>query len=312
MIRWRLLGRLLGRLGWLGYILLLLILSACQPVAVTGTRPITFHIAGATSMQPVLLALTSEFSQLHPQVFFVVGGGGSTIGEQQLYTDQVELAASTLISPTVPSVLVQRQSKVPLMRVPIGIDGLAIVVNAANPLENLSLNQLQLLYSGQIWEWAELNGQTEEVILVSREDGSGSRRLFEERVMGDDKVALTAVVMPTSADVVDYVAKHAGAIGYVSRAFVATQIESPPAAASSPRPQSFTQGPTSNAPTVRVVALEGQLPTLAALQTQSYSLIQPLYLTTHGKPSGWLQRFIDFCVSPAGQAIVARYHARLR
>ena len=112
----------------------------------------------------------------------------------------------------------------PLVRTPIGIDGLAVIVHPENSIAELSLVQLRDLYSGRVIDWQALGSDVGEVILVSREDGSGSRVRFEERVMGAERVSLTAVVMPTSEDVVAYVARNPQAIGYVSRGHVVQWI----------------------------------------------------------------------------------------
>ncbi len=109
------------------------------------------------------------------------------------------------------------------MRVPIGVDGLAIVVHSSNTVQGLTNEQLRGLYNGKILDRSEVGGEAGEVLLVSREDGSGSRIYFESEIMQDEPVSLTAVVMPTSQDVIEYIAKTPNAIGYVSRALVMTQ-----------------------------------------------------------------------------------------
>jgi phosphate transport system substrate-binding protein len=150
-----------------------------------------------------------------------------------------------------------------------------------------------------VLDWSEVGGEAGEVELVSREDGSGSRRLFEEQVMRGEPVSLTAVVMPTSRDVVDYVAKTPFAVGYVSRALAMA-------------PASAGGAGTPEALRVRVVPVDGQLPTLDALRSQQYPLIQPLYLISRGQTRGWVRQFVDFVLSPAGQATMARYHLPVR
>ena len=65
-------------------------------------------------------------------------------------------------------------------------------------------------------------------------------------------------------------------------------------------------------PAVHVVAVDDALPTLGALRDQTYPLIQPLYLVSRGEPRGGSRQFIDFVLSPAGQAIVERYHLAVR
>ncbi|MCB0064276.1 MAG: phosphate ABC transporter substrate-binding protein [Caldilineaceae bacterium] len=275
---------------------LLLVVTACQPTKLAATERITITIAGATAMRPVLVDLTKEFSRQHPHLFFDIVGGDSTMGETRVQLGQVDLAASTLISPTAVTTLEPSVQTKALQRIPIGLDGIVLIVHPNNPIADLSLVQTQDLYGGRIWNWQALNGSDEPVLLVVREDGSGTRALFEERVMGETPVALTAVVMPTSEDVVDYVAHHPTAIGYVSRAYVIDQL---------------TQS-TSEPPPIRVVSLEGQLPTAETLRAQTYFLIQPLYLVSSGQPRSWAKQFIDFALSPAGQAIVARYHLPIR
>jgi len=297
------------RLLLLGSIVSATSLVACQPPDVAPSKTTVIRIAGATAMQPVLYDLTTAFTRQHPTILFEVAGGGSTIGEERLAAGQIDLAASTLLSPTVPNTGLQERSSSSAIRTPIGIDGLTLIVHPSNPIENLTTEQLQALYRGNILTWAEVGGSLTEVLLTSREDGSGSRQLFETRIMGKDRVSLTAVVMPSNADTVAYVAKHPDAIGYVSRAYVTPLLD--PTDQRNQSPAGSAQN-APDTPAVKVVALDGQLPTQPALQSQSYPLLQPIYLVSPTRPTGWLQQFIDFALSPAGQAIVGRYHARVR
>jgi phosphate transport system substrate-binding protein len=285
---------------WVGLLLaaVSVLLAGCAEAVVSTPRPVLITISGATAMHPVLQELTAAFGATHPNVAFTLRGGGSTLGEEQALAGRVNLGASTLFPP---------EQEVPrpvrLVRVPIGVDGLAVVVHPANATPGLSVEQLRRVFSGEILDWAEVGGAPGEIELVSREDGSGSRRLFEDRVMGDEPVSLTAVVMPTSWDVVDYVSRHPQTIAYVSRglAMVAPR-GAPPAAV----------GATPPAPAVRVLPIADTTPTLDAIRSQSYPLVQPLYLVSRGETRGVVRQFVDFVLSPAGQAIVARYHVPVR
>lgn len=297
------------RLLLLGSIVYATILAACQPPDVAPGDTTVIRIAGATAMQPMLYELTTAFTRQHPTILFEVTGGGSTVGEERLAAGQIDLAASTLLSPTVPSTGLQGRTATLAIRIPIGIDGLTLIVHPSNAIENLTTEQLQALYRGNMLTWAEVGGSLTEVLLTSREDGSGNRQLFETRIMGKGRVSLTAVVMPSNADIVDYVAKHPDAIGYVSRAYVTPLLDQ---ADANPQPPTESTQNTADTPAVKVVALDGQLPTQSALRSQSYPLLQPIYLVSRTRPTGWLQQFIDFALSPAGQAIVGRYHARVR
>ena len=279
----------------------LLLLAGCSGAAVATPRPVVVTIGGATSLQPVMQELTTEYSRRHPNVLFTLRGGGSTLGEEQVLRGRVTLGASTLFPPETPPA-----SQRNLVRVPVGVDGLAIIVHAGNIVPSLTLDQLRGLYSGDILDWETVGGDEGEVILVSREDGSGARRLFDSRVMGDESVSLTAVVMPTSHDVVQYVAKTPSAIGYVSRAWVIDALNE--------RASLATRTPdgTPTPHNVVVVPVEEKLPTLANLRDGSYALIQPLYLISRGEARGATRQFLDFVLSPAGQNIVRRYHLPAR
>jgi phosphate transport system substrate-binding protein len=273
--------------------------------------PTTITIAGSTAMRRVLQDLTTAFSRRRPDVLFVIRGGGSSIGEELVRSGEVDLGASTLFAPQ-PDAEEAVSPADTLTRVPIGLDGLALVVHPSNSVEELSLVQLQEIFSGRVLDWLALGSDAGEIQLVSREDGSGARVLFETRVMGQERVSLTAVVMPTSADVVEYVAKNPSAIGYVSRVEVAEWIDDEQNVAI-PQPATASQPPaTPQPPAVKVLRVEGKLPLRAGLRSQEYPLTQPMFLLTGGPPSGLVREFIDFALSPAGQAIVNRYSTPIR
>jgi len=267
---------------------LLLWVAGCAQATVATPTSMTITIAGSTEMRPVLLDLTAAYSGRHPNVLFSLRGGGSILAEAWLENGQIDLAASTAFPDPE---AVPGQS----MRIPIALDGVAVIVHPDNPVTDLTLVQLSDLYSGRLLDWQDVGGEAGDIVLVSREDGSATRMLFEKRVMNDEGVALTAVVMPTSEDVVEYVAEHPNAIGYVSRAYVMA-----------------SGGLLGETPPVGVVALETRLPIQTEIAAQSYYLARPLFLLRRTADATRLQPFIDFVLSPAGQEIVARYHVRIR
>jgi len=279
-----------------------LLLVACEGAAVATPPPVTLTIAGSSSMTPVLTALTDAYTRQYLNVVFDLRGGGSTLGEAAIRAGRYDIVASTLFPPEPAAGRPAPPGDEALVRTPIGIDGLAIIVHPSNDVDALSLVQLRDIFSGRVLNWQALGSDAGEVVLVSREDGSGARILFEERVMGEDRVALTAVVMPTSQDVVDYVAGNPATIGYVSRAHAAAWI---------PGEAITTTAALAEAP-VKVLEVEGRWPTRETVAAQQYGLTQPLYLITRGAPAGRVRQFIDFVLSPAGQAILAHYHAPIR
>ena len=290
----------------------ILVLGGCESAVVATPVPTTITIGGSTAMRRVLVDLTAAYNRQHPDVLFVIRGGGSTVGEELVRGREVDLGASTLFPPeqrTDGSAATPPPADDPLVRVPIGLDGLAVIVHPSNSIDGLSLVQLRDIFAGRLLDWHALGSDAGEIQLVSREDGSGSRILFETRVMGDERVALTAVVMPSSQDVVDYVAKNPQAVGYVSRAEVAEWIAEADTAAAGAAPAA---NGTAVPPRVKIIPVEGKLPTRATVRGQEYALTEPLYLISYGQPTGKIRQFIDFVLSPAGQAIVNRYDAPIR
>jgi ABC-type phosphate transport system substrate-binding protein len=126
--------------------------------------------------------------------------------------------------------------------------------------------------------------------------------------MGAESVSLTAVVMPTSADVVAFVARNPEAIGYVSQAYVSTPLESE----SKSTPDALPLNTESDSAKVKVIALEGRLPTHSEIKDGSYPLSTPLFLVGRGELDGWERQLIEFILGPAGQQIVEKFHARVR
>lgn len=284
------------------WLLLLALLAGCTQAAVATPAPTVITVVGATAMRPMLEELAADFSRRSPNVQFDLRGGGSTVGIERLAAGAADLATSTLLPPAPSSGTPDPAAG--FSRVPIGVDGVAVVVHATNPITQVTTAQLGDLFSGRIFDWQELGGEPGEVMLVSREDGSGTRLAFESRVMQDEPVSLTAVVMPGSADVVEFVGRNPQAVGYVSRAFVidalAAQLSGRPASAESASAR------------LRVLEVDGVLPQSDAIAAQGYPIVQPLYLISRRTPPDIVRQFLDFTLSPAGQTIVGRYHVRVR
>ena len=317
------------------------LITACAQTSVAVQPPVTISIAGSTAFLPVLSDLTEEFSLRHPNVVFDLRGGGSVLGVEQLHQGKIDIATTTQLAPPPESFVEQTADTVlaatpdgtvqtaeppistEIVRIPIGLDAIAIVVHATNKLDDLSLMELQDIYSGRIVDWSEVGEESGEILLISREESSGTRQLFEDRIMGDEQVSLTAVVMPTNIDVLRYIASHPTAIGYLSRSYVVStwspnSADSPatatplPLSSESRTQNSYLAAVGSELTKVKTVHLDGQAPTIDAILTQQYYLIYPLFLLTRGEPQGWSALFIEFVLSPAGQAIVRRYHAPVR
>jgi phosphate transport system substrate-binding protein len=239
-------------------------------------EPVHIKVAGSTSMQPLLEDLAQGYTERNQHVTITVEGRGSHMGIELVSQGQVDIGLASCTEPEVES----------LWSTPIALDGIAIIVHPQNQVKGLTLLQLRDVFFGRFWDWRDLGGQGGEIVTVSREDGSGTRVVFDDLVMKGKRVTPTAVVMPSSQAVVDYVAQHPEAIGYVSMAYLSGAV--------------------------KVIEVEEVAPTPQSVRQGIYHLFRPLFLITRHEPKGEVKGFIDFTLSPTGQSIVGRKYGRVQ
>lgn len=182
-----------------------------------------------------------------------------------------------------------------LLITPIGRDGIAILVSKENPIDALTLEELRSIFAGEILSWEEVGNQEGvrpedlprgDIQVVSREEGSGTRRAFEALVMEGERVTSTAVVMPTDGAVGEYIAREPRAISYASTADLPSGV--------------------------KALRIDGVEPSPVTVSSGEYPLVRPFLLVTAKRPPQTVQAFIDFCLSPAGQGIVERKYGKAR
>lgn len=268
------------RLARPGLVLLALCLlgGACTPSP--SPTPVmveeTVTVSGASSMAPLLTALAEAFHDRHPAIAVDVEAVNTRYGLERVRQGQVDLAAVAIDPPE------------DLWRAPLALDGIALIVHMDNPLASLTEAQVQTLFSGRLWLWSDFDVQVaeDEITVISREAGSGDRAIFEARLMKDMPVTPTAVLLPGGPDVVEFVAAHPGAIGYVSQGLVSGQV--------------------------KAVPIEGIAPTAEMIAGQRYGLVRPFYLAATEEPHGAARAFLDFCLGAEGQAIVGLNYVPVR
>lgn len=242
---------------------------------------------------PLMAELAEAYGETSPLVTVEVDGLGTGYGLQALRAGEADMALASWLPPRAEEGGAGGWQLDPgWQATAIARDGLAIVVHPDNPVEGLGLLQLQDLFGGRAYEWADGSpvgsglSALGEVQPVSREEGSGSRAAFEALVMGGERVTPRAVLMLSPGDVVEYVASTPNAIGYVSMGQVT--------------------------PRVKVLKIEGLLPTPETTAQGAYALTREFWLIAAGPVAGVVQEFVDFSLSPAGQQIVGRRYGRIR
>ena len=227
------------------------------------------------AMEPLAADLAAAFQEQSPTVNIEVRGLGTGFGLEALRAGEVDFALASWL----PAGAVETQG---WQATAIARDGLAVIVHPTNPATELGLLQLQDLFGGQVHDWGAVGGRWgRSVQPVSREAGSGVRAAFEALVMGERPVTPLAIVAPSEQAVVEYVAAHPNAIGYVSM--------------------------NQTTPQVRVIAVEGLRPTPRTASDGSYPLSHELWLVAPRSAPETVRAFFDFAQSPAGQQIVGRH-----
>ncbi len=227
-------------------------------------------------MQWLANALANAYAADHPMVTFSVRAANSTAGlsAASVYSHTIGMVSRVIK----PSDLDQSRAVV------VARDGVAVIVNQSNPINAIQRAQIAQVFSGEVLTWPAGPNTGKNIVVVSREQGSGTRDAFETMVMGGKRVTLTAVVMPGEAAVVDYVAQHSDSIGYVSMGALMPQV---------------------HALAVDDVQLSTQ-----TVESQRYPLVRTLSFVLPLQPSPELASFVDFALSPDGQVIIGQRYGR--
>lgn len=253
------------------------------PAATPTTHLTTLRLFATTSAIPLVRTLTTTYSALNPTIAFEIATGdyGAMVREV-MRDDSAYLITNHLAEDS------------PLWAAPIGQDGIAVIVHRDNNITRLTTTQLRLIYQGWLEQWSDLGGRGGDILVISREQGSGMRAEFESLIMGNRRTTPIAQVAPSSEAVVASVARQPNSIGYVSMSYVIDQRSD-----------------------VRVLALDGAAPTLDAVYDNIYPLRSILYVAGQREPSAaddleaHYRAFIGWIQSPDGQALVGGDYAPL-
>lgn len=248
---------------------LLAVLTACATTAIQPPAPVELRVAVSAETEPAAQVISADYTRLKSHVSVALTEANATTSLAKLAAGEVDLAIVSHLSPGAEQ----------FRQIPIARDGLVIIVHPDNPVNSLTLLELQKLYSGAVYNWADVQGLAGDVQAVVRERGSGARAVFEERVMAGQRVTPNARVFPNGRAVVEFVSQNPQAIGYVSAAMV-------------------TAG-------VKALSVEDVAPTPENVANGAYPLTHPVYLLTLPEPSTEVSDLAGLFTRPAGQAALA-------
>jgi phosphate transport system substrate-binding protein len=257
----------------LAAVLLLVACGGGAPSGIGMSGEIT--VAGSTTVQPLAEVLGEAFTASHPDVRITVQGGGSSVGVKSAGEGTVDVGmASRAIQDS-------ELQEFPDLRVyTIARDGIAVVTHLDVPVDNLTTDQVREIFDGQITNWSEVGGPNTSIVVVSREEGSGTRAAFEEMVMGEEAIIVdTAILQPSNGAVKTTVSTTPDSIGYLSFGYLDE--------------------------TVKAIAVDDVPATEENAANGSYPVVRPLNMLTKGEPGELAGAWLDFILSADGQAIVS-------
>lgn len=266
-----------------------------RPATPGATTPATpnaaagaIQIKGSDTMVNLGQAWAEAFGKAKGAQVAVTGGGSGT-GFAALLNNSCDIAESSRKIEAKELTEAKAKNITPKETI-VAMDGLAVVVNPANPVSKLTIDQLADIFTGKIKNWKDVGGQDSEIVLLSREVNSGTHVYFKEHVLrkgkkdGKEEFAASALLQPSSQSIADEVAQNPKAIGYYGMGYI------------SKAQKTIAVGKTSAGPYV--------LPTMQTVTDGTYSISRPLMFYTNGEPKGLVKEYMDFVLSAAGQKIV--------
>ncbi len=251
------------------------------------------QVKGSDTMVNLVQILAEEYMGKTPGAAIAVLGGGSGTGITGLINQTCDIANSS--REWKPKEIDQAWEKGVSPRFfVVAVDGLSIVVNEKNPLEQLTVAQVGALYRGDVKSWKAVGGMDKAVSLYGRQSNSGTYVFMQEFVLGNKNYSADMKEMNGNAQIIEGIIQDEGAVGYVGVGYLHDR-----------------DGKIRKGLKVLKISKEpngtGFLPTdKAAVDSGAYPISRPLYMATNGKPKSDVAQFLGWIVGPEGQAVVER------
>ena len=244
---------------------------------------------GSDTIVNLALAWAERYQSENPDVRISVTGGGSGTGIASLINGTVDIAnASRQIKQE--EIDDAKANGIDPVEIIIARDAIAVIVNAENPVNQLTLQQISDIYSGKITNWKDVGGDDRPIVKLSRETNSGTHVYFLETVLrmgnSDDETlfSMDTLLLPSSEGIIAEVRQNPNAIGYDGLGYVPEDLK------------------------MIAIAKETDtyvLPSIPTVNDKSYPIARDLYMYTNGEPTGVIKEYIEWILSEEAQAIVA-------
>lgn len=231
-------------------------------------------IAGGTAHIPVMTEAAKRIMTANPDIRITVEGGGTGVGVQKAGEGLVD------IGNTGRALSEAEIAKYGLESFPFAVDGVTVIVNPANGVADLSSAQVRDIFAGKITNWKDVGGVDAAITLYTRDEASGTREVFWEKLLKKGAIADKANVVASNGAMKVAVAQDAQGIGYMSIGFVDAEVKAP--------------------------LLDGVEPSQGNAKSGAYPVARKLYMNTKGAPRGLTKLFIDYVTGPECTDIIAK------
>jgi phosphate transport system substrate-binding protein len=258
-----------------------LLLAAALLAASGLARAEKLVIKGSDTLGAKLVPmLAEEYKAKHPDVSFEIAAEGSTTGITAIIDGTAQIGMSSRRART--TEVSQAQAKgVNMKPIIVCHDGMAVIVNANNPISALTPRQVEQIFTGDVTDWSAVGGTPGKFSIYTRNTSSGTYSDWKDLAMKKRDYAGSSQKMAGNEQIVAEVAKNPNGIGYVGLAYI-------------------------NAEGIKVVPIAGAVPTKEAVLAKKYPYARPTFYYTNGEPSGEAAKFIEFTLSDEGQKIVEK------
>jgi len=236
-------------------------------------------IKGSDTLGAKLVPMLAEgYKARHPGVAFEIAAEGSTTGIAAIIDGTAAIGMSSRpAKSTEESTAIAKGVK--LTPTIVAYDGMALIVNVKNPVTNLAKRQIEQIFTGDVTDWSAVGGGAALFSIYTRNTSSGTYSEWKEMAMNKRDYAASAQKLAGNEQIASEVAANLNGIGYVGLA--------------------YTHGPG-----IKVVSVDGVLPNKETINAKKYVLARPTFYYTNGSPSGEAANFLEYTLSPEGQAMV--------
>jgi phosphate transport system substrate-binding protein len=261
------------------------LVGAAAILCIAATTKQTITVKGSDTMVILAQRWAEEYMAKNPNVSIQVTGGGSGTGISALINGTTDICnASRPMKSSERDKLKQRFASLGV-EIKSAKDGISLYVNESNPVQELTLDQIKAIYTGNITNWKQVGGPDSKIIVYGRENSSGTYVYFRDVILSGQDYVGTMQTMPGTAAVVNAIARDANGIGYGGAAygkgikFVGVKKDA-------------------NTP--------GYEPTAENVKSGVYPITRYLYMYVCNRPTGAIKQFIDWTLGDEGQAVVAK------